>query len=91
MEKVRRRVWWAPESVGTRRCDSAHIDMRSGASPDGAVGRRSRVARKEERSSIGPWGLLLKHLALEKVALDRHSHQCDEEHVKLRQGLAVAE
>jgi len=91
MKQARHQEWWALGSVGTRRCGSAHIGMRSAGSPGEAVVRRSRVGR-EERSSRGQKRLLLKHLVLERVALGTHSlAQClDEGRVKLRQGSAVA-
>ena len=83
--------WWVPGSVGTTRRGSVHIDTRSAGSPGAAVVHRSRVGR-EGRWDRAQRRLLLKHLVLERVALDTHNPtRCPgEEPVKLRQELVVA-
>jgi hypothetical protein len=92
--RTEHRVWWVLASVEKRRRGSAHNDMRPGETTGAAALQCSRAGtRVEERSSMEEWEWLLKHLVLEREALDRHSQaHRDEAHAKqLRLELAVAE
>jgi hypothetical protein len=76
-----------------RRHDSAHNGMRSAASPDVEVVRRSTAVREEEQRYTDSKRSLLEQPELETVALGMHSLiQClDEGPVTLSQDVAAAE
>jgi hypothetical protein len=80
-------------NAAMRRYDSAHNGMRSGASLDGEVVRRSMAVLEEGQTCRDSTRSLLEQLMLETVALDMHNlvQRLDEGPVTLSRDAAEAE